>query len=193
MKFLLVLFLLAQPGGLEIDPLPGETPTLGAPPAASAPAAPVSGTAPSLPTVQALPGATSETPAGSLPAPASSSEASSETEATSAATEPASVLPAWMTDVANYGLMKYMIDGGLFMWPILALGIVALGVIIERVRSLQMLGVDTKAFRERVLDLLEQERAEEALALCDAEQGPVPAILGVGLRKFVVLQKLDYD
>jgi biopolymer transport protein ExbB len=93
----------------------------------------------------------------------------------------------------RYGALGYMIDGGEFMWPILLLGILAAGVLVERYRSLKMLSVDTKALRQRVMDLLQADRGEEALALCEKERGPVPAILSAGLRKYVVLKKLNYD
>ena len=92
-----------------------------------------------------------------------------------------------------HGAMKYMIDGGIFMWPILLLGVLAAGVIIERTRSLRMLRTDTAALRRKVQDLLHEDRAEEALAQVSREQGPVPAILGAGLRKYVVLKRLNYD
>ena len=36
------------------------------------------------------------------------------------------------------GALGYMIQGGIFMWPILILGIIAVGVMIERWRSLKM-------------------------------------------------------
>jgi biopolymer transport protein ExbB len=93
----------------------------------------------------------------------------------------------------KHGALGWMLDGGLFMWPILLLGILAAGVIIERYRSLKMLGTDTEALRAQTLELLQQDRAEEALALCDGQQGPVPAILSAGLRKYVVLRRLNYD
>jgi biopolymer transport protein ExbB len=44
-----------------------------------------------------------------------------------------------------------------------------------------------------VLDLMNRDQVEEALELCDSQQGPVPAILSVGLRKFLVLRRLNYD
>ncbi len=96
-------------------------------------------------------------------------------------------------ELLHSGAMGLMIEGGIFMWPILLMGIVAFAVIIERYRSLQMLGTDTQALRSQVRTLLEQEKVEEALKLCDGLQGPVPAILSAGLRKFLVLQRLDYD
>lgn len=89
--------------------------------------------------------------------------------------------------------LSWMIDGGLFMWPLLIMGIIVLGVVIERYRSLKMLTTDTGRLRDEVLDLLQQDRVEEAMQRCDGEQGPVPAILGAGLRKYLVLRKLNYD
>lgn len=98
-----------------------------------------------------------------------------------------------LDDMMHSGAMGYMIEGGFFMWPILILGIVAFGVIIERYRSLKMLTTDTSALRDEVQRLLQADRVEEALKKCDAEQGPVPAILSAGLRKFLVMRRLDYD
>lgn len=96
-------------------------------------------------------------------------------------------------DIATSGAMGLMIRGGYFMWPILILGIVALGVLIERYRSLKMLGADSTQVREHVRQLLHQDRVEEALEFCDRQQGPVPAILSAGLRKYLVLRRLNYD
>ena len=93
----------------------------------------------------------------------------------------------------NHGAIGFMIDGGIFMWPILILGVLAAGVIIERYRSLRMLSTDTAALRKQVQDHLAADRAEEALELVNKEQGPVPAILGSGLRKYVILRRLNYD
>lgn len=101
----------------------------------------------------------------------------------------------WSTldDMAHSGALGYMLEGGFFMWPIFFLGVVAFGVMIERYRSLKMLTTDTSALRGEVLELLQADKVEEALRRCDAEQGPVPAILSAGLRKFLVLRRLDYD
>lgn len=99
----------------------------------------------------------------------------------------------WYIAMLNSGLMGYMIKGGIFMWPILFLGILAVGVIIERYRSLKLLNTDTSRLRSQVLQLLQANRIEEALQLCDNQQGPVPAILSQGLRKLLLLNRLDYD
>jgi biopolymer transport protein ExbB len=100
---------------------------------------------------------------------------------------------SWLNDLLHTGAMKYMIDGGVFMWPILFLGILALGVVIERFRALMMLNTRAEELRTKVRGLLESDEVEEALQLCDREQGPVPAILAAGLRKYLVARRLGYD
>lgn len=91
------------------------------------------------------------------------------------------------------GAIGFMRKGGIFMWPILIMGIIAAGVVIERFRSLKMLTADPGDVRGRVLELLKQDRVEEALKICEQEEGPVPAILSAGLRKYYVLRKLGHD
>ena len=100
---------------------------------------------------------------------------------------------SWLDEMLHSGALGYMVEGGFFMWPILFSGILAAGVIVERYRSLKMLGTDAEALKRQVLELLQDDRVEEALELCDRQQGPVPAILSAGLRKFLVLRRLDYD
>lgn len=89
--------------------------------------------------------------------------------------------------------LSYLIDGGIFMWPILLMGIIGAGVIIERYRSLKMLEDDSVDIRAQVRQLLENDKVVEAFELCNNEQGPVPAVLATGLRKYAVLQQLDYE
>jgi len=101
--------------------------------------------------------------------------------------------PVTATGFFESGALNYLIEGGIFMWPILALLVLAIAVIIERYRSLKLLETDAGALREEVVALLSEDRIEESLELCDAANGPVPAILSNGLRKYLVLRRLDYD
>ncbi|MCA9073224.1 MAG: MotA/TolQ/ExbB proton channel family protein [Planctomycetaceae bacterium] len=96
-------------------------------------------------------------------------------------------------EIMNSGAIGLLRQGGFFMWPILIMGVVAAGVIIERYRSLKLLTSDTSVIRSQVHELLSQDQVEDALELCDREQGPVPAILSAGLRKYLVLRRLNYD
>jgi biopolymer transport protein ExbB len=96
-------------------------------------------------------------------------------------------------DLTHSGALGYMIDGGIFMWPLLALGILAGGVIIERYRALLMLNTKDEALRSKVLKLLQDDQIEEALQFVERHKGPVPAILGAGLRKYLIARRLGYD
>jgi len=98
-----------------------------------------------------------------------------------------------LDDILSSGAIGQLRKGGFFMWPILILGVIAFGVIIERYRSLKMLSADSSAIRSEVQEHLQADRVEEALEYCDREQGPVPAILSAGLRKFLLLRRLDHD
>lgn len=146
--------------------------------------------------------ATQADPATSAPASAAAADAPAEKPASSAeelaageaiADDTGSSFGGTLNDILNSGALGLLRQGGWFMWPILIMGIVAAGVIIERYRSLKMLSGDSEALRRQVHALLDEDRVEEALRLCDQEQGPVPAILSSGLRKFVVLRRLNYD
>lgn len=103
------------------------------------------------------------------------------------------VLPIFAAGFFDSGALNLLIEGGVFMWPILALMILGIAVIIERYRSLRMLETDAGALREQVIALLSEDKVEESLELCDAARGPVPAVLSNGLRKYLVLRRLNYD
>ena len=79
------------------------------------------------------------------------------------------------------------------MWPLVIMAILAAGVIIERYRSLQMVNTSDDEVKQRVQELLRDDKIEEALKECESQQGPVPAVLSSGLRKYYVLKRLDYD
>ena len=100
---------------------------------------------------------------------------------------------SWIGELLESGPIGLLIKGGWFMVPILLLAILALGVIIERWRSLKMLGTDNESLRQAVLDDLTNDQVEEALARCERQRGPVAAVIANGLRKYFVLKKLNYD
>ena len=157
-----------------------------------------------LPVESAKPGepAGAKSPDGKIPEPPKAGEkdakapAATTTDGSAPKSEQGEATPAeesvW-SKMANTGALGYMIKGGIFMWPILFLGILALGVIIERYRALLMINARNETLRQKVHELLQQDRIEEAIAACEREQGPVPAILGAGLRKYLILRKLNYD
>ena len=129
-------------------------------------------------------------PSGESQGADSGKPSGSEEESTEKA---ASDEPSAIDRFFDSGAIGLLLNGGIFMWPILLMGILAVGVIIERYRSLKMLHVDDFKIRDQVQNLLYEDKVEEALALCNREQGPVPAVLSAGLRKYYVLRKLNYD
>jgi biopolymer transport protein ExbB len=96
-------------------------------------------------------------------------------------------------DLLHSGALGYMIDGGFFMWPILFMAILGIGVVIERFRSLRLIATDGEKLRSQVLQMLDEDCVEDAIALCAQARGPVPAILAVGLHRYEILRRLNYD
>lgn len=98
-----------------------------------------------------------------------------------------------LADFFQTGALGKLLEGGVFMFILLILLILALGVIIERYRSLKLLEADPTKLQNEVVDLLSKDQLEDALKLCEDARGPVPAVLSAGLRKYLVLRRLDYD
>ncbi len=98
-----------------------------------------------------------------------------------------------LADFFQTGALGKLLEGGVFMFILLILLILALGVIIERYRSLKLLEADPTKLQNEVVDLLSKDKLEDALKLCEDARGPVPAVLSAGLRKYLVLRRLDYD
>ena len=47
--------------------------------------------------------------------------------------------------------------------------------------------------RDPRLRVLREDRVEDALSYCNDQQGPVPAVLSAGIRKYLMLQQLGHD
>ena len=163
------------------------------PPAAAAPAPQTPpGVTDAKPSIPGFPNAASQPVIGDVDAkPAEPKADDKPVEAESSSSGPGFM--GLIDGIMHSGAMGLMINGGFFMWPILFMGILAAGVIIERWRTLSMISGDTRELRAHVLELLQADREEEALKICSHESGPSAAVLTAGLRKYVVLRKLNYD
>jgi len=176
MRYILIAVLLAvgtvvfaqQPA----DPVPDVDALLGEPPSAEDKATGDAGTDAPPPAESEEPAA--EKDAGESPAPVEPAETTEgepgaeeagagkagEEGAAEEASDDADLapeMPSWqevLDDVLHSGAIGLLLEGGFFMWPILLMGIVATGVMIERYRSLKMLSTDTAALRGEVADLL---------------------------------------
>lgn len=67
------------------------------------------------------------------------------------------------------------------MYPLLALSLVAIGVIIERLITYRTIANDAPGLLSRVIAKCRQNEFEDALSLCQAQPGPVSACLAAVL------------
>ncbi len=81
-------------------------------------------------------------------------------------------------------MLQYILDGGLLMYPLVFLSILALAVIIDRYRAFRLAEVDTDTLRERVIDGLQRKDFDGAAKACEEFKGPVAAVLLVGINKY---------
>ena len=81
-------------------------------------------------------------------------------------------------------MLQYILDGGVMMFALVALSILAFGVIIDRLRVFKLAEVDCDSLRSRLTDALEDEDHDRAVAACEDTTGPAAAVLLVGLKKY---------
>ncbi len=81
------------------------------------------------------------------------------------------------------GLVDIFINGGFVMWPILILVIWALAIIIWKLVALSMAKINLNKFLDELLPLIEDDRFDEAIELCENKKGPIASIIKVGLYK----------
>ena len=81
-------------------------------------------------------------------------------------------------------MLEYLIKGSWLMGPLLICSIVAIAVIIDRIRAFRLAESDTFAMRQKIAALLEEDRTDAAIAACRNFRGPVAAVMLAGLDKF---------
>lgn len=80
-------------------------------------------------------------------------------------------------------MVDYFIQGGFFMWPILALLAVGLAFSIERFWTLTRASVNTRKFLAKLHNALQEGGIDGAAAECEKTPGPVASILHAGLSR----------
>lgn len=84
---------------------------------------------------------------------------------------------------ANSGAVEFFLKGGIFMWPILALAVFGLAIMLERFWTLSRARTNIRDLMNRVLAALKKDGVEAAIQVCETTRGPIPAILHAGLRR----------
>jgi len=80
-------------------------------------------------------------------------------------------------------MVEYFIAGGEFMWPILILLVVGVGISIERFITLTRASVNTRKFIANVTSALDNGGVEAAMEVCEKTPGPVASIFHAGLQR----------
>lgn len=75
-------------------------------------------------------------------------------------------------------------QGGLVMWPLFALSLVALVVFVERLLFLHRNQIRSKEFLAGIENSLSKGRLIEALTICQETPGPAAAMVKAGLMSF---------
>ena len=82
-------------------------------------------------------------------------------------------------------MLRLLIAGGSMMIPLLVCSILAVAVVIDRGYAFYLHSkTDTRSLRRRVLELLGEDRVDEAAALCAGTPSPVSAVLLTGLQSY---------
>jgi biopolymer transport protein ExbB len=86
-------------------------------------------------------------------------------------------------------MLENILDGGVIMIPLMLLSVLVFAVIIDRVRAFKVAEKDPSLLRKDIIKHLEEGSVDEAIKDCESFQGPVAAVLLVGLIKFRKLVK----
>lgn len=78
-------------------------------------------------------------------------------------------------------MVEYFVNGGEFMWPILACLVFGLAISVERFISLSRASVNTRKFLAKVTGALDKGGPNEAIEICQKTKGPVASIFHAGL------------
>lgn len=88
-------------------------------------------------------------------------------------------------------MLEHLLNGGPIMIPLVALSVLAVAVILDRLHAFRAAQSDNAALRARVGDLLYEGNLDEAITVCESSKGPVAAVMLVGLDKFRKLLRLN--
>jgi len=100
------------------------------------------------------------------------------------------LVPLYLTDPlhrtsgvrSRWSLRTFLQSGGLIVWPILGLGMIALLIVINRLVVLRRVHTNAARLTGRVLDAAEAGDYDAALSLCESRPGAVARVLETGIR-----------
>ena len=90
-------------------------------------------------------------------------------------------------------MLEYILDGGFMMIPLLSLSVLAVAIIIDRVRAFRLAATDTAQLQGEFISHLRKGEIHEAVDVCESVKGPVAAVLLVGLRRYMLCRRIHQD
>jgi biopolymer transport protein ExbB len=88
-------------------------------------------------------------------------------------------------------MLYFIIAGKWMMAPLLLCSVVAIAVIIDRIRAFRLADADSFEMRRNISNLLDDHQVDEAIDECGKFHGPVAAVMLAGLDKLRRLAKLN--
>lgn len=79
-------------------------------------------------------------------------------------------------------MIQFIVQGGIVLWIIIALGVVSTVVVIERLLYFKAIAVDEEKLFARVSASIDKGHYDEALAICDTNVSPLSALMKVGIE-----------
>jgi len=80
-------------------------------------------------------------------------------------------------------MVHYFLAGGALMWPLLALFVIGCIIVIFKFWILARSKINTRKFMEELTRLVEENKIDEAIKLCEKTRGPIAATLHSGLTR----------
>lgn len=86
-------------------------------------------------------------------------------------------------------LIDFFLKGGFIMWPILALSVVSLSIIMEKFYNFHKIKLNIPQFLSKIEDYLKKGKMEEALNICRKSTSPLAKICTLTLENHKLSQK----
>jgi biopolymer transport protein ExbB len=79
-------------------------------------------------------------------------------------------------------MLGFVEKGGIVLWVIMALAVVVVAVVVERLLYFRRISVDEDVLYRRIKVSLEKGHYDEALAICDTNLSPLSGLMKVGIE-----------
>ena len=79
-------------------------------------------------------------------------------------------------------MIDILIKGGIILWIIIGLSVLAVAIIIERLLYFRCILVDEDGLLQRLRSTMEKHHYDEALSICDSNPSPITNLMKVGIE-----------